>query len=406
MRCLELQNKSEFVYEALTLSGKKINGRYAGSFKDFQKYLKSQGLTLLSYKEKKVKLKKGQFKDDDFASIVEELYYLIDSGVKVDDALKLLIKSASKESSYKFLSFVLEELKKGSQLSTAIKEASKEVGYKISPLYISILSSGEEIGNVAYSLNTLKEFIDFKLTTASEVKQALSYPLFLIGMSVLMVFFVFIVVVPKFTEMFSADEMDKIPYISQLVLKTGLFVNENLFLILGGLSLVVVGIFLYFKFSDINFTKFLYKIPYLKEMIIELELSRAFNSMGMMIKGGVEIDKALKQSISLFSIDELKSIFVEGLSELKKGRRLSEVFAATSIIPPNVVSMMSVGETSATMGEVSLSLSQRFLQNFKIKTKKVLSLLEPVIVVFMGLFIAIIVVSIMLAVISINDIAM
>ena len=406
MRCLELQNKSEFVYEALTLSGKKINGRYAGSFKDFQKYLKSQGLTLLSYKEKKVKLKKGQFKDDDFASIVEELYYLINSGVKVDDALKLLIKSASKESSYKFLNLVLEELKKGSQLSTAIKEASKEVGYKISPLYISILSSGEEIGNVAYSLNTLKEFIDFKLTTASEVKQALSYPLFLIGMSVLMVFFVFIVVVPKFTEMFSADEMDKIPYISQLVLKTGLFVNENLFLILGGLSLVVVGIFLYFKFSDINFTKFLYKIPYLKEMIIELELSRAFNSMGMMIKGGVEIDKALKQSISLFSIDELKSIFVEGLSELKKGRRLSEVFAATSIIPPNVVSMMSVGETSATMGEVSLSLSQRFLQNFKIKTKKVLSLLEPVIVVFMGLFIAIIVVSIMLAVISINDIAM
>ncbi|NPA82498.1 MAG: type II secretion system F family protein [Epsilonproteobacteria bacterium] len=406
MRYLELQNKSEFVYEALTLSGKKINGRYAGSFKDFQKYLKSQGLTLLSYKEKKVKLKKGQFKDDDFASIVEELYYLINSGVKVDDALKLLIKSASKESSYKFLSFVLEELKKGSQLSSAIKEASKEVGYKISPLYISILSSGEEIGNVAYSLNTLKEFIDFKLTTASEVKQALSYPLFLIGMSVLMVFFVFIVVVPKFTEMFSADEMDKIPYISQLVLKTGLFVNENLFLILGGLSLVVVGIFLYFKFSDINFTKFLYKIPYLKEMIIELELSRAFNSMGMMIKGGVEIDKALKQSISLFSIDELKSIFVEGLSELKKGRRLSEVFAATSIIPPNVVSMMSVGETSATMGEVSLSLSQRFLQNFKIKTKKVLSLLEPVIVVFMGLFIAIIVVSIMLAVISINDIAM
>jgi len=401
-----LQNKSEFVYEALTASGKKINGRYAGTFKDFQKYLKTQGLTLLHYKEKRVKLKKGNFKDEDFASIVEELYYLINSGVKVDDALKLLIKSASKESSYKFLTLLLEELKKGSQLSAAISQASKEVGYKISPLYVSILSSGEEIGNVAYSLHTLKEFIDFKLATAAEVKQALSYPLFLVGMSVVMVFFVFIVVVPKFTQMFSADEMEKIPYISQLILKTGLFVNENLFLILGGLSLLIVGSFLYFKFSNINFTKLLYKIPYLKEMIIELELSRAFNSMGMMIKGGVEIDKALRQSLSLFSIEELRSIFAEGLAELKKGRRLSEVFAASSLIPPNVVSMMSVGESSATMGEVSLSLSQRFLQNFKLKTKKVLSLLEPVIVVFMGLFIAVIVVSIMLAVISINDIAM
>ena len=406
MRCLELQNKSEYIYEALTLSGKSIKGRFAGSFKDFQKYLKSQGLTLLSYKEKRVKLKKGQFKDDDFASIVEELYYLINSGVKVDDALKLLIKSVSKESSYLFLRRVLEELKKGSQLSNAINEAAKEIGYKISPLYISILSSGEEIGNVAYSLKTLKDFIDFKLTTAAEVKQALSYPLFLVGMSILMVFFVFIFVVPKFTEIFSADELDKIPYISQLVLKTGLFVNENLFFILGAFFLLIVGIFIYIKSANVNFTKFLYSLPYLKDMIIELELSRAFNSMGMMIKGGVEIDKAIKQSISLFSIEDLRSVFIEALSELKKGRPLSEVFAASSIIPPNVISMMSVGESSATMGEVSLSLADRFLQNFKLKTKKLLSLLEPVIVVFMGVFIAMVVVSIMLAVISINDIAM
>ena len=401
-----MQNKSEFAYEALTINHKTIKGRYAGGFKDFQKYLKSQGLTLISYKEKKIKLKKGNFKDSDFAGIVEELYYLINSGVKVDDGLKLLIKSASKERSYHFLTKILEEIKKGNQLSIAIQNASKDVGYDISPLYISILSSGEEIGNIAYALNTLKSFIDFKLTTAAEVKQALAYPLFLIGMSVVMVFFVFIFVVPKFTEIFSADEMDKIPYISQLVLKSGTFVNEHLFLILGALSLSVVGAFLYFKLSKINFTQLFYKIPYLRDMIIELELSRAFNSMGMMIKGGVEIDKAIKQSISLFSIDELQSIFIEALSELKKGRRLSEVFAASSLIPPNVVSMMSVGENSATMGEVSLSLSDRFLQNFKLKTKKVLSLLEPVIVVFMGVFIAVIVVSIMLAVISINDIAM
>ncbi len=401
-----MQNKSEYIYEALTIGGKSIKGRFAGSFKDFQKYLKSQGLTLLSYKEKRVKLKKGQFKDDDFASIVEELYYLINSGVKVDDALKLLIKSVSKESSYLFLRRVLEELKKGSQLSNAVNEAAKEIGYKISPLYISILSSGEEIGNVAYSLKTLKDFIDFKLTTTAEVKQALSYPLFLVGMSILMIFFVFIFVVPKFTEIFSADELDKIPYISQLVLKTGLFVNENLFFILGAFFLLIVGIFIYIKSANVNFTKFLYSLPYLKDMIIELELSRAFNSMGMMIKGGVEIDKAIKQSISLFSIEDLRSVFIEALSELKKGRPLSEVFAASSIIPPNVISMMSVGESSATMGEVSLSLADRFLQNFKLKTKKLLSLLEPVIVVFMGVFIAMVVVSIMLAVISINDIAM
>jgi len=188
MRCFALQNKSEFVYEALSINAKSIKGRYAGSFKEFQKYLKSQGLTLISYKEKKIKLKKGNFKDEDFAGIVEELYYLINSGVKVDDGLKLLIKSASKERSYQFLTKVLEEIKKGNQLSIAIQNASKDVSYSISPLYISILSSGEEIGNTAYALKTLKNFIDFKLTTAAEVKQALAYPLFLIGMSVVMVF--------------------------------------------------------------------------------------------------------------------------------------------------------------------------------------------------------------------------
>lgn len=223
-------------------------------------------------------------------------------------------------------------------------------------------------------------------------------------MSTTMVFFVFFFIVPKFTEIFDKDELDHLPMVSQMVLKAGLYVNENSSVILIGFALLLFSIPFIIKLIKKNIHKFILHIPMVGKLTVYIELSRMFNSIGIMLQGGIKIDKALKQSIKLTEIPEIQAIFKEALFEIKKGNKLSSTLAGNSLLPPQVASMISVGESSAKLDEVFLNLAFRFSETFQKSTKSVLALLEPAIIVLMGLFIAFIVVSIMLAVISISDI--
>lgn len=395
----------EITYDAISSNGENVSGTFKGSEEAFKKFVKSEGLLLVSFQEKVVKLKSGRFTDGDFQSFVEELYYLIDSGMNIDDSIKLLIKNAQKESVKEFLTAILENLKAGEQLSKAIESAQKKLHIPSNKLSLSVIGSGEEVGNLANALHTLNSYLLFKEKINGEIKQALSYPIFLIIMSISMVFFVFIFIVPKFTEIFTKEELDALPAVSQIVLKSGLYVNENSLLIIVLTAFFIFSIPFIIKLIKENLHKFILHIPFLGGLIVYIELSRIFNSIGIMLKGGVGIDKAIKQSIALTRIEALKSLLSEALFEIKKGNKLSQTFAGHAILPPQVASMVSVGENSAKMDEVFLSLANRFSETFQKRTKKVLSLLEPAIIVVMGLFIAFIVVSIMLAVISISDIS-
>jgi len=398
-------NNSEITYEAISSNDEQINGLYKGTLEGFKQFIKSENLTLISFKEKKKKLKAGKFKNVDFQSFIEELYYLIDSGMKIDDSLKLLIKNTQKESVNEFLNLILENLKTGEQLSTSIELAQKKLSIEENKLAISVISSGEEVGALSGSLHTLSDYLLFKEKINTEIKQAMSYPIFLIIMSTTMVFFVFFFIVPKFTEIFNKEELDALPMVSQMVLKGGLYVNEHSSIILGGFALFLFSIPFILKLIKKNIHKVILHIPMIGSLTIYIELSRIFNSIGIMLQGGIKIDKALKQSIKLTEIPEIQAIFKEALFEIKKGNKLSSTLAGNSLLPPQVASMISVGESSAKLDEVFLNLAQRFSETFQKSTKSVLALLEPAIIVLMGLFIAFIVVSIMLAVISISDIA-
>jgi len=395
---------SEIVYEAVSSNGEDIKGIYKGTLAGFKQYIKNEGITLISFSEKKKKLKAGKFKEEDFQAFIEELYYLVDSGMKLDDSLRLLIKNVQKEKVNEFLTTVLENIKKGEQLSKAIQSAQEELHLEKNRLAISVISSGEEVGALSGALHTLSEYLLFKEKINSEIKQALSYPLFLVIMSITMVFFVFFFIVPKFTEIFTKDELDALPFVSQMVLKGGLYVNEHSFGILAGFGIFLITIPFAVKLFKKHLHKFILHIPMVGSLTIYIELSRIFNSLGIMLQGGIKIDKALKQSTKVTEVKELQAIFQEALYEIKKGNKLSTTLAGNSLLPSQVASMVSVAENSAKLDEVFLNLAQRFSETFQKKTKSLLALLEPAIIVVMGIFIAFIVVSIMLAVISISDI--
>ncbi len=395
----------KFSYEGVTSSGEKVNGKFSGTKQELIAEAKQRGISLLKLSESKKKLSSRKFNGNDFQASVENLYYLLSSGMRVDKSLKLIISTARKQSVVDFHSLILDDIKGGKPLSESLKAASKSVNFQLSGFYISMISTGEEIGNLPAVLSRLKDHLEFKKNMTSEVKSALFYPTFLIIMSFIAILLIFLVIVPRFSGIFTAREMGKLPLISKLVIGMGNFFNNNFLSVTFILFMSVIALLIVFPYIKPKLKSLIVHFPGLKKLAFGMELSNVLSSLGTMINSGIEVDRAFKQILKLIGTSELKTVLEDTIKGIKNGEKISDIWQRSGIIPQDVISLTTVGENSARLGESFIALGNRYLLSFKRDVKLFLSILEPLIVVMLGIFIGFIVISIMLAVLSISDIA-
>jgi len=394
-----------FEYTALTASGEEIKGTFEGTTASFEKMAIHKKLLITDIKEIKRKLDKSNFNDTDFLAFIEELYYLVKAGISIDQSIKMLIQTSSKEQTQSILMNILMDLKEGTQLSKAMEQSFKSEHIEIDSLAISFISTAEEVGDLAGGLNQLFEYLSFQKKIKSEVRQALSYPLFLMGMSVVVALLIFFIIIPKFAEIFSPEEFEKLPPLSYAVLSSGQFLNAHIFEFFTLFAIIIGGVIFFVKRIGIPWLKVLHTIPKVSNIIVSMQLSIVYGALSTMLIGGLEIDRALNNFKKVKLLPELQDLLSSALSEIKKGQKLSTVFSISQIIPKSDIALLYVGESSATLPEIFKSLSTRHSDSFQNEVKKFLAILEPAVIVFLGIFIAIIVVAIMMAVMSMTDIA-
>ena len=393
-------------YEVIDSHGVKMKGEYVGEYNAFIKFIKNNGYFLISYNEKKISNKKQKFKNKDYIYFLEEIYYLVSSGMSIDRALKNLINSSSFDIQKKFYNSIYDHLKGGETFSHSIEKAAEDINFDVDELSILLINTNETVGDIAQGLKISHDHIAFKESINNEIKQALGYPIFLIIMSVLMVFFVFIFIVPRFASIFTPAEFNKLPFLSKTILETGLFVNQNLgYIMISLLIAALLSIFYYKKMLKIILNNVLIKLKKFKNMLVNLQLSYFFGAMSLMQAGGIDIKRALKESSKIVTFKPLKDLINKSYELLKRGEKLSESLKGSELIEMNTISLISAAENSSNLVEVFDSISKRYIDMFEKDVKSFLALLEPVVIVFMGGVIAVIVVSIMLAIMSINNIA-
>ena len=393
-------------YKVVDSHGVIIKGQYVGDYDAFIKFIKNNGYFLIEYNEKQKVNKKNKFKNKDYMYFLEEMSYLLSSGMSIDKALKNLIKISSSDIQKKFYESILNYIKNGEQFSIAIEKAANDLGFDIDKLSILLINTNESVGKISYGLKMAYEHLSFKEKIFSEIKQALSYPIFLIVMSVLLVFFVFIFIVPRFANIFTPEEFKKLPLLSKFILELGLFVNNNLIYIISLMILfTILFLIFYKKIFEYLKNNVLIKFKKIKFMFISLQLSYFFGAMSLMIKGGIDIKKSLKESSKIITFKPLRNLIFKSYELLKRGEKLSNSLKGSELIDMNTISLISAAENSSNLEEVFDSLSKRYMDTFKTDMKKFLNLLEPFIIILMGGIIAIIVISIMLAIMSINNIA-
>ncbi len=392
-------------YQGISASGEKLSGSWSGTKQDLLSELQQQGAVLTSLKEETKALAKGRFAFADFRNDIEQLHYLLASGIQIDKAVQLLVKNSRKTAGAQFWGAALTQLKDGVQFSQALKKAAEITDFALEEFYHSIISVGEEVGNLHQALQGLLEHLDFKGSLLKEVKSALAYPLFLLTASLLTAFFVLGFILPRFSSVYSAKEIAQLPLLSRYSLSLGNYFNANMGNLLIGLLVVAVVAFL--AFSDARVRRFSMQkfldLPLLRDVILKIELANLFSSLGTMLASGVELSRAIQMSERMVGNRNLRNIISETSSELKKGQPISAVWSRHALIPGDVIALVVAGESGARLGEVFTSLGKKFMERFKTQVSLLLTFLEPAIIVLLGGFIGMIVVSIMLAVVSMSD---
>ncbi|MFA4916757.1 MAG: type II secretion system F family protein [Syntrophales bacterium] len=398
---------TEFTYNCIDPSGREIKGVISSlDRKNAVTKLREQGLTIIELAGKKPKrekmfsLKKG-FGDQDVYNISRELSILLKAGIRIDNAIKLLMNPSMNQELRELLSLVLSDIKAGKNVAQAFSLTGR-----FSSLFVTMVHVGEAVGNLQTAFENIAQYYKFQIQFKGEIRNALTYPLFLIFASIVTLLVIFNFIIPRFFSIFGASTVA--PPLPAKILYTisGWLSFTNLFLAAG---FVIISIILWKKINPSKLKlpslyNYLLHLPLVGRLILNLELSRFSYAMYSTLQSGIEFIKALKLSAAIIQNPRLRNPIEALIEQIKGGRKIADVFSQVPFLPEMMHNMIRVGEGSGNLKEIFFELYQVFDERFKNTTKKVLVLVEPVIIVIMGLIVGLIVVSLILTVMSVVNI--
>jgi len=395
-----------FYYKAVNSSGEIQEGEM--SAKDQQMVisrLQKQGFTpiradLLNSGQQTKNTQK--IKQDDIAMFTDELSTLLNAGMPLDKAFETLIDLAEKQAVQDMLISVRDDIRGGSSLADAF-EAREGI---FSRFYINMIKAGEIGSALDKVLIRLNEFLERSKELKETVKSALIYPMILVSVAGLSVVILLTFVVPQFTPMFE-DAGKALPVPTQIVIAMGDFFRDFWWL----LAFILLGIASFFKSqfahpkSRYFWDKKLLKLGLVGDLITKMEVARFTRTLGTLLENGVTLLTALaimKETITNTVIAESVS---KVSTDVKEGKGLSDPMAETGVFPKLVIQLVRVGEETGQLQEMLVKVANIYDKEVKASVQRMLALLEPLLILSLGLMISGIIFSILLAILSVNELA-
>ncbi|WP_426993098.1 type II secretion system F family protein [Methylomonas sp. CM2] len=335
--------------------------------------------------------------------LTAELATLLESGLPLDRSLTILLQlTEDKPKLNKLTADVLDKVKGGKALADALES---QTGV-FSKFYLNMIRAGELGGNLGGVLQRLAEYMERAQELKDTVSTALIYPAVLLVMSLASLFVMLTFVVPQFKEMFdSAGQALPVP--TQIVVGLAEFLQSYWWLLLLGIAATVQ----YFK-SQLGAPaskkvwdgRFL-KAPLVGEIVLTMEVASFSRTFGTLLGNGVSILKSLVIVRETVGNTVLAESLDYAETQLKQGRTLSEALSQQSLFPKLAVQMIKMGEETGRLEEMLMRVAGIYDKQLKQTIQRMLALLEPALIISLGLMIGGIIVSILLAILSVNDLA-
>ena len=351
------------------------------------------GLRALTVAPKKIKKK-------DVAEFTRGLADLLDSGVSLARALTILKDQVkSNKPLLELINLIHQEVIGGNTFSSALAKHPKI----FPPLYSSMIYSGEVAGTLPAVLNELEQIFESDEEIKSKVKSAMAYPVMMAIVGIGTVWILLAFVIPKLAKMF-ADMGQALPFLTQMLLTASAIASRWWYVFLGGVvgGWVFLRQFYRTKPGRLLIDKIKLSVPVFKDLELKSEVSRFARTLSSMLHSGIPILTAMKIVTDILSnqviVHELAGVQVE----LKEGSSLSDALKRCKTIPLPVKNVVAVGEESGNL-EASLKKTGEAYSREVERTIKVLtSLMEPAMILVMGLVVGFMVVAMLLPIFDIN----
>ncbi len=335
---------------------------------------------------KKVKIK-------EITQFTTELSTLIESGISIVSALEIELKQLKDGMLRNSISQVVDDIKSGESFSGALSKHPKV----FKKIYTGLVRSGEVSGQLDNILLDLAKYLDVSYKNQSKVKAALIYPCVMFIVAVTVAIFLLVVVLPSFVTVFENSGV-VLPLPTRILLNISLFMKTKWYILVGEIVFFAAFIRLWYTIPKGRHTidSYKFRIPVFGDLIKKSVVSRFTRTFGALMKSSVPMLHALdilKESVGNAAIEEVVDRMKVVVSE---GGRVSKELEESKYFPAMVSRMISVGENTGQLDKMLMKISAHYDNELENDIKGLTSIIEPVLIVFMGSVVGSIVLAVML----------
>ena len=336
----------------------------------------------------------------DLAVITKQVAILVRSGVQIDEALTVLAEETSQAHVKTVLQAVVSELRAGLPLSRAIAGQPQS----FDPLYQGVVGAAEQSGKMGQVLTQLAEFLEKRQALKQKAMGALAYPVMLTGVAFMIVLFLMTYVVPQIARVFQSSKQ-ALPFSTRFILALSDFMVNWGWLLL---AVIVAGFFygrraLAKEDIRLKFDRILLNLPLLGPLLLGFETARFANTMAMLVSANVPILTALHSARSTLSNSVLRVAIDSTEIRLREGATLARALGSQGVFSPILIHLIRSGEASGKLGEMLKYGAENAELESEQKTKIFTSLLEPLLILVMGLMVLGIVMAVMQPILEMNS---
>ncbi len=337
----------------------------------------------------------------DIIFFTSQLAVMVDTGVSLAEALDACVHPGNSPRFARALDSVIDQVRGGSEFSAALAEHPKV----FSPLYTSLIKASEASGQLAPILERLASYLERQADLKKKVKGAITYPivmcLFALGTTVFLVTFV----LPKFAEIYSGKE-DKLPKLTRWLLAFADFSGAYGLYFLGAVIIIGGLLFYYCRTPAGKWQSeaFKLKLPLMGPLFHKSILARSLRTLGTMIQSGVSMLDAVRLTTNVCGSLHYEKMWGVVKERIEGGQQISDALGDSPNIPPAIRKMLGAGEKSGQLGKVMERVANFCEAEMNVAIKTLTSLIEPAIVLFLGVVVGGLVLSMLLPIFTISKV--
>jgi len=394
-----------YSYTAFDAEGKKLSGNVSAiSERDARRLIKDLNLIPLDVSVS-FSINSGilRVKKKSLVLATRQMATLLGSSITLDDSLRIIAGNSDDKHLSNIFFSIREDLIQGQRLGDAMSKYPDI----FDNTYLSMISAGDTSGNLDAMFSKLSDYLEEAESIKQKVTSALAYPFILILFSLMVIVALLLFVMPQVVDQFIRAGME-LPILTRILLGF----SKQLPLI--GFAISALSFALYFVYKNaashprkmIAWHKRILSFPLIGEFILNSELERFSSTMHLLLSSGINLDLAMQEASKVFSNKYLESLMFQSNQDLKEGKDFMASLQRESVFPEIFLQLISSGFIAGNLSDMFQKVSIFMKSEIETRRSVLLSLLEPMVIIFMGAFILLIVLAILIPIMQMNTISL